>query len=415
MASAIAGLRSLTSFQSYRSHPLRTGLVAAAVVLSIYVLAMPASPTASLGRWDTDHYSHYCASILAWHRGIAVLNKPAFEMCTSASPASLALASRLEVPYEQVCDLPERAGKRPLFLNWAFDPRPYPPGAWLVAAPEALLYAHTGIAFQTLNRLAIVKDLILGHLLVGVLLAYLLGGEDDEERRRWRSIAVLLVPLVYFSIVPFAITGIYDSIAIVCIVWAVVRFDRKQPLAALAFLALASFLHFRSVWYVPLGIYALLELRRDRRELASRRGKLLAVAAGVLLAISAFSLVLVAPFLGGFPHTNPILLWRLGGLVPAHINFILIAAVTLATLAWQRQFLMLVLVAWQLLVISTSVQAQGWHGMFLVPLLAVARWQRARPAAIAVILLLMIGIARVAYLEAAMPGAFFYQLLHGML
>ncbi len=415
MASAIAGLRSLTSLQSYRTHPLRTGLAAVALALSIYVLAMPASPTASLGRWNTDHYSHYCASILAWHRGIAVLQTPAFEMCAPASPESLALAGRLEVPYEQVCDLPERAGKRPLFLNWAFDPRPYPPGAWLFAAPEALLYAHTGLAFQTINRLAIVKDLIAGHLLVGVLLAFLLGGPDDDDRRRWRSVAVLLVPLVYFSIIPFAITGIYDSISIVCIVWAVARLDRGQPLAGLAFLALAAFLHFRAVWYVPLGVYALLQLRRNRSELASRRGKALAAATGVLLAISALSLVLVAPFLGGFPHTNAILLWRLGGLLPVHINFILIAVVTLATLAWQRQWLLLVLVAWQLLVISTSVQAQGWHGMFLVPLLAVARWQRARPATIAVLVLLMIGIARVAYLEAAMPGSFFYQLVHGML
>jgi hypothetical protein len=396
---------------------LRNTLAVSAVVLSLVVLLVPGSPTASIGRWATDHYSHYSASILFWHRGLAVYTTPMRIECAKPSETSLAFAHQLQLDPDNVCDLPERAGERPLVINWSDMPRPYPPGALLYAAPEAVLYAQTSLSVRTINRITIVKHLLAGHLLVYVLLAMLFGGPDDDDRKRWRSVAFFIGPFVYFTVIPYAMAGFYDSIAIVCVCWAIQRLERDQPLPALGFLSLAAFLHFRAIWYVPLGLVTLAALRRPehRAELRTRRGVALLAASAVLLALAAFSLVLVGPYLPLFPHNNPVLFSTLGAMTPAQLDIVAIVAVVCGYLAWDRQWLLLALVSWIFVVIGMTVQAQKWHPMFLLPLLAVARWKRVRAPVIVALVLLVIGIARVVYNSTAMPGVFLGELLRGHL
>lgn len=392
---------------------LRHALGVSAIVLSLVVLLVPGSPTASIGRFATDHYSHYCASILAWHRGLAVYTTPVRLVCAKSSMESRAFAEQLELDPENVCDLPERSGKRPLVINWSDMPRPYPPGAFLYAAPEAVLYAHTGLSVRTINRLTIIKHLLAGHLLVYVLLAMLFGGEDDADRRRWRGVAFFIAPFVYFTVVPYAMAGFYDSIAIVCVCWAIDRLRRDENVAALGFLSLAAFLHFRAIWYVPLGVLALARLRRTPWR--TRRGLTVVAGSVVLLAGAAVSLALVSPYLTLFPPNNPILVSTLGNLTPAQLDIIAMVLVIGGYLAWEKQWLLLVQMAWIVLVIALTVQAQRWHPMFLLPLLALARWKRARGPTIVAIVLLIIGTARIVYNSTAMPGVFLGELLHGNL
>jgi hypothetical protein len=392
---------------------LRRALAISALVLSLVVILVPGSPTASIGRFATDHYSHYCASILAWHRGLAVYTTPVRLTCEKSSPESRAFAEQLQLDPDNVCDLPERAGERPLVINWSDMPRPYPPGALLYAAPEAALYAHTGLSVRNINRITIVKHLLAGHLLVYVLLAMLFGGEDDDERRRWRSVAFFIAPFVYFTVIPYAMAGFYDSIAIVCVCWAIARLEREEPVAALGFLSLAAFLHFRAIWYVPLGVLAVARLRtapwRTRRSIAILAGS------AVLLAAAGLSLLLVGPYLTLFPANNPVLVSTLGNLTPAQLDIIAMVVVIAGYLAWERQWLLLVQMMWIVVVIALTVQAQRWHPMFLLPLLALARWKHARGPTIVAIVLLLIGIARIVYNSTAMPGVFLGELLRGHL
>ena len=380
---------------------LRLVLAVSAVFLCLYVVIAPVSPTASIGKFATDHYSHYSAAVLAWDRGLAVYTTPMRLSCAKTSPASLAFAAELGLDPDNLCDLPERAGERPLVINWSMMPRPYPPGALLYAAPEAVLYAHTGLSVKTINRLTILKHILVGHLLVFALLALLFGGEDGE---RWRSVAFFIGPLVYFTVIPYAMAGFYDAISIVCIVWAIQRLERDQPVHALALLSLAAFLHFRAIWYVPLGLVTLARVRRAPKPVW------MLVVSGVLLAVTAVSLVLVGPFLTMFPHNNPALVSEFTG-SPAQLDFLAMVVVIGGYLAWERRWLLLAQVTWIEVVIGLTVQAQPWHPMFLLPLLAVAKWQRARGPVIVAIVLLIIGMARIVYNSTAMPGIFLGELL----
>jgi hypothetical protein len=374
---------------------LRIGLAGSALVLCLIVIAVPGAPVGSLGRWGTDHCAHAGASVMFWHHGLAVFDTPMRDLCGPRTPAGLVFADDMQVPERYVC---ERPGERPLLINWQAYPRPYPPGALVYAAPEALLYTHTSLSAYTIDRVSVVKDILVGHLLVLVLLEMLLVG--------WSSWwAVVLVPVVYLGVVPWAAAGFYDPLAVLCLVWAVTRLERDRPLDALLFLSLAAFLHFRAIWYVPLGVVTLAKLRVG--DLRSWR----AVVAALLLGAAVLALVLVGPYLNDFPHTNPILLTRLKPSV-ARIDYVALFVLVGACLLMQRQWLLATLVGWQGAIIGLSVQTQFWHPMFLLPLLAVARWKRARWPTLAALLLLIAGVARIVFKTWPMIAAFASDLVH---
>ena len=373
---------------------LRIGLAGSALVLCLIVVVLPGAPVGSLGRWGTDHAAHYGASVMFWHHGLAVFDTPMRDLCGPRTPVGLAFADDMQVPDRYVC---ERPGERPLLINWQAYPRPYPPGALVVAAPEALLYAHTSLSAYTIDRISVVKDILVGHLLVLVLLEMLLAA--------WARWALVLVPVVYLGVVPWAAAGFYDPLAVLCLVWAIARLERERPLDALLFLSLAAFLHFRAIWYVPLGVVTLAKLRA--RDLRTWRAGL----AALLLGAAVLALALVGPYLNDFPHTNPILLTRLK-LSVARIDYVALVVLVLACLLLQRQWLLATLVAWQGVLVGLTVQTQFWHPMFLLPLLAVARWKRAKWPTLAALLLLIAGVARIVFKTWPMIAAFASDVIH---
>jgi hypothetical protein len=385
-------------------------------VLSLFVALVPGSESGSLGRWNSDHYSHYSAVVLFWHRGLAIYDTPIRELCDAPSQATRAFAKAHQLAEDDMCELSERTGERPLTINWPTYPRPYPPGQLLFHAPEALLYARTDVSRYAINRLTIIKDILAGHLAVWLLLTALLFGPDDDDRRFWRSLAPLVVPLVYFGLVPASVVGFYDplSIAFVCIAIARMRDDR--PVGAILWLSLAVFLHLRAVWYAPLGVACLLRLRSPdhRGELETWRGKL-ALAAGLgALGLTTIMLTRVAPYLSRFPGTNHAMLFR-APLGPGSIDLIFLLAVVASFLVRERQWLLIATIVWQAFVVGTTYQVQTWHGMFFLPLLALARWKRTGPLATGAILVFVVGVARLVFNAAPMPGMFLSHLLHGNL
>ena len=60
---------------------IAAAVAASAVALSLYLLVVPGRPAASLGHWSSDHYAHYGAAILFWHRGLDVFRRPIRELC----------------------------------------------------------------------------------------------------------------------------------------------------------------------------------------------------------------------------------------------------------------------------------------------------------------------------------------------
>ena len=116
--------------------------------------------------------------------------------------------------------------------------------------------------------------------------------------------------------------------------------------------------------------------------------------------------MLVFPYLTMFPHTNPMRFANLGALTQNEVDYIALVVVVTGYLVWQREWLLVALASWIILVIGLTAQAQQWHPMFLVPMLAVARSRRARPPTIIAIVLLIVGISRLVYGVMPTPGPF---------
>lgn len=393
---------------------LAIAVASSAVLLSLLVALVPGSESGSLGRWNSDHYSHYSAVVLFWHRGLAIYDTPVRNLCDAAKPETLEFAEAHQIADDDMCELDERAGERPLTINWSDFPRPYPPGQLLFHAPEALLYAHTDLSRYWINRLTVIKDILAGHLVVWLLLSALLLGPDDDDRRFWHGLAPLVVPLVYFGIVPASVVGFYDPVSIACICLAISRMRDDKPIPALMWLSLALFLHLRASWYAPLGVACLLQLRspQHRAEVATTRGKLaLGVGMGAL-GLALITLTRIAPYLSRFPGTNKAM-FVYAPLASASLDLLFLVAVVAVILVRERQWLLLVTILWQALVIGTTFQVQTWHGMFFVPLLALARWKRTRPIGTGAVLVFVVGVSRLVFTATPMPGMFLHHLLHG--
>ena len=380
---------------------LRIGLAGWALVLYVVVIAVPSATTGSLGRWNTDHYAHVGASILFWHRGLDVFAR---RSTTSARPRRRreGLAVRPGLACPTTLRSTGARGRATALINWQACPRPYPPGA-LVTRARALLYAHTSLSRT--RSIASRSSRTSSSATCSSSCCSVSSGprrrvaragaaspcwsrrsctsRRPDGRRRGSTTALDPVPVLGDLSAPPGRTG---------------RRARLPPLAA--------FLHFRAIWYVPLGIVTLASLRSPscaaargaagRRGPAARtRGRARARARG--------------PYLAEFRPPNPII--SRTSRAPHRSISSAVVLVGRSSLL-QRQWLLAALVGWQGVVIGFSVQTQFWHPMFLLPLLAVARWKRAKWPTLAALVLLIAGVARIVYKTRPMIAAFASDVIH---
>jgi hypothetical protein len=319
------------------------------------------------GGWSggsSDHYSHWSSAILFYHRGVAIYRQPLYKICPEVPAEGIYTL----VAKGDVCNIPERAGERPLTTNWRQFPRPYPPGWLLWHAPAALLYEHTALSFYTINRLMVMRDLLAAHLAIAALAAILLLRRPGERRASGTVLAVraFVVALAGQELVRWSLLGYYDAIAVAAAIVGIMRLrDRRDPDAALWF-ALAMFLHYRAIWIcAPLLVLTL--VRVDRGE----RAKL--VAPLVLLLLTAGAFLLVRPALRTFPHTNPVFWFHFDRMNAEHWNLVVPLVIAFAFLLGTRAYLVAAVAVFQLYVVSRTLQVQPWHALSLIPLIALAR------------------------------------------
>jgi hypothetical protein len=249
---------------------------------------------------------------------------------------------------------------------------------------------------------------------VWLVLSALLLGPADDDRRSWRSLTPLVIPIVYFGIVPASVVGFYDPVSIACVCLAIARMRKDRPIGAVMWLSLAVFLHLRASWYVPLGLTCLLQLRSPahRSELATPRGKLALAVAMLSLGLATVMLTRIAPYLSRFPGTNNAMFFR-EPLASASLDLVFLVGIVALILAREHQWLLLVTIAWQTVVVGTTYQVQSWHGMFFIPLLALARWKRTSLLATCAVLVFIVGVSRLVFNATPMPGNFLHHLLYG--
>jgi hypothetical protein len=349
---------------------LRRGLVLSMLLLAGAVCAFSRLPSATLRGLGSDHYSHYGSAILFSYRGWDIYQRPVREICAPPTPADLAFARDNDISPEDLCELPERAGKRPLVINWQAFPRPYPPGFLLYFAPEALLYEHTSISFHALNQLCIVQFLLAAHAALALLARAVLGprhvGPEAHTAAGWACFAASYLVLVRFSMM-----GFYDALPIALLFAATASAARERPGRALLWFGVACAVHFRAAWFLPFAAYGAHALWLRRREVSTRER----VEGAVGLALCALVAALMLEMSGAlraFPRTNPFYFaaatsWlKRAGLIGA-----VLALLTAA--AGPRRPLLPACGAWHLVMLAATPQMMPWHTQFLFGWLGVLR------------------------------------------
>jgi len=342
------------------------------LVLASFIWNHGKAPNGGWAAGSSDHYSHWSSAILFYHRGVAIYRKPLHEVCPEVAADGIYTL----VAKGDVCNIPERAGMRPLTTNWRQFPRPYPPGWLLWHAPIAALHEHTALSFFTLNRLMVLQDLLAAHLAILAHAALLLLPRPGEvPSSPILALRAFVVALAGLELVRWSMLGYYDAIAVAAAIVGVMCLrDRRDARAALWF-SIAMFLHYRAIWIcAPLFVVCCLRGAFDR--VALRRFVL--PLSLVLLTLCTF--VLVRRSLSGFPFTNPLYRFHFDRMNPEHWNLAIPVAVAFAWMIGARAYLLAGVAAFHLLVLSRTLQVQPWHALSLIPLLALARIRPGRGA-----------------------------------
>ncbi len=358
------------------------------------------------GPWDTlfgggDHWSHIGCAELFLHHGFGIWDHAPSEYCTTKpTPKDPEFQRQSNCLPCDTCDLRDLPALRPMCINWQpLGPQAYPPGLILFALPQAILYQHSRISFRALNVFTIWEYLLAAHLLFWVMLRMVFpprqrddlpGGAVWELGNPWLRLG--LFSLLYLWVIKHVLNGFYDPLAIFATFLGVYFLAKKRPVDAVVALSASLFLHYRALWYVPVCVVAF--FRALPVVWASPRKHALKIGlAAVMFGLFAYSLFLIFPFLKGFPDTNPIAWRHMTRWNGKYWDLLFPLAGIFLYLAWGRHWLMLASMAWQLIIIGSTLQIMDWHALFLLPMLGVARLDEERGVMLAAVVFYLVEAA----------------------
>lgn len=256
---------------------------------------------------------------------------------------------------------------KPLLLNWPFLPRPYPPGALVLAAPTALVYHFTSLSYAGATRLLNLSYLAYVHLGLFFLLRGWFSGTGRDT-----TFGLLGALLLYNESVHWALEGFYDGAVLAPLVLCGHYLQQRRGLAALVCYCAAAFLHYRAYLFAPLALYALwlvLKEERPRWPWGARQWSALA-AIVVLGGASLYTFWLLSPWLARFPATNPLR----DPNNPALARLLFTSALAAVPLLLARAWVDLALVGWITWMNSRIYQTMPWHVICLLMWLALPVW-----------------------------------------
>ncbi|HWE27354.1 MAG TPA: hypothetical protein VHB97_05090 [Polyangia bacterium] len=269
---------------------------------SLVVVFRPGHPFGDLTRGIyTDHISHMNlaryfprAGLDVWRRPLRAQLRPLTRLEIDALPADQRRTNPRDAIYY---DVPGWPRDKPLLSGWTQNPRLYPPGDMLLAAPFAALYSFTSVSFATINRALIVWYLLLAHL--GLALLF----EGVLRLSAHRLLVAFVFFYAYGTTMRATLEGFYDAAVIAPLVLSALLLAARRGVAASLAFSAASVVHFRALFFAPWGAEAaLLALRSIRRW--RRPQWLAAVAAMLLMTATLIPLFILRPTLRTLPNDN---------------------------------------------------------------------------------------------------------------
>jgi hypothetical protein len=336
------------------------------LVASLAIVTRPVpSPLPAFSRVDLgDHVSHVGTTLLFLHSGFEVFSREKASFCDRplTRDEAIEVYRRIGFPAfipEDYCAV--RAGpERAFHVNWPHLVSPYPIGLYLYTLPEALLFS-SGVAEHSLATFSLLKFSVVAVLLcLALYRVYVPVGAV-----RARGAGALLWAVSTFLVFFWAVHGIYDGIAVLCMVLSIQRAP-KSSLEGLLLAILATALHYRMLLFLPFIVWLFVRAaQRFRAQTAAWQALFLAGSA--LAVLNGFIFHLQWPALSRLPMTNT-LRTAAGALL-----FLLITGAFVAY-AWRtRHMLLAISVLWVSLCLVAVRQVMPWHFLALLPLLPLSR------------------------------------------
>jgi len=129
---------------------------------------------------------------------------------------------------------------------WPQQPFIYPPGALLLYAPFGWAEYGLGLSEMAVHRAAVIFCVVLAHLSVLLMLG--------ELRRDGGPLTLLIVALYAMMALGFSLNGLYDPAYVAAGALGLSASRRGQESRAVLWLSLATFLHFRALFYLPAAL-----------------------------------------------------------------------------------------------------------------------------------------------------------------
>ncbi|MBI3551718.1 MAG: hypothetical protein HY077_04310 [Elusimicrobia bacterium] len=326
-----------------------------------------------LGGSRSDAPAHVDSTILFFHRGWEVYRQPIGRL---GERSRSELARRYTALYDwpadgitDLLDIPERAGKPPLLVNWSYLPRPYPPGVFLYFLPEALLKESLGLSPKAAATLSLLKLLLAAHALLWLFASVLLEKGQDEDARELA--AWIILPLLYLETISWTLHGFYDAAALIPLLLCVRSLRARRGLPGIFWYCASLFLHFRSLWFLPVlawGVWLFVRNEEYRRLRSKERA--LAAASLAMLALSFRAFLLVYPWLMTLTPTN-FFFMTAGPSSWVRLFYLLLPLALVGAALWaDNAWLIMGCLFWTVIMVLRSPFVQMWHSYYLTPLFA---------------------------------------------
>lgn len=272
-------------------------LVLASLIFWLILLAVNGNPLGTFENWYTDHARHPYVSSLFLKDGFSVFSQPLD-----------ALASRDNSYYE--------------YVTWPEMPHLYPLGSILLFIPFGVLLQN-GLNALLIYKLEIASFLVFAHACLYFFLARYWPQTNFPQmtlknaktnlrilsQPKWKDKAPLIdeylqfllklvgVYVIYTTLIVYAADGMFDSVALLFLLFALTMFLLERYDFFLLFVAVSAFFKYQTIIFLcPIIVVGLVKLLQENKfGVLLRNWKV--IAAVVFIALTGFTAYLSAPYL----------------------------------------------------------------------------------------------------------------------
>ncbi len=242
-------------------------LVLLSTIVWLVVLVFNSNPLGTFENWYTDHPRHSYAASLFVKDGFSVFSVPLGQ-----------LASMDSSPFK--------------FITWPEMSHLYPLGSIALFLPFGEMLQH-GVNSALVYKLEIGLFLIVANVCMYLFFRYFLKQDLDVVPK------ILSVLIMYWSLVYFAANGMFDAVAFIFSLPAVIMFLYKRYDAFFLLVAVSvTFKYQAGIFLMPLILIAIIQLLHQNKLKDLLKNKL-TLAGFALMMINAFTAYLSLPYFLG--------------------------------------------------------------------------------------------------------------------